>query len=197
MGKLTGFVAGVDDVSELTDIIASSLSDGTVTKGTTMQVAFLGTQIETNEGRDSLNSAVNSAEKESISGSNSANQLTTMGMFLTIALCSAFAGLLIVIWRMRQRKQQQIREAIAFEDNRSPEDNEHLDDSDDGLIDIGHSMKVELWNIHGGVSSPRRATPSASHSVASEEDSWAQADATLTPLGRHTKKMDMDEVGEI
>jgi hypothetical protein len=223
-GKITGYVAGIDDTSELLDFMAKAISDGTVTMGTTLQVAFLGTQIQKDEGRDALNAAIN-AEQTKTSSAAATNGFTSVGVILTSALCVAFVGFVVVIYRMRRRRHQQWREEVIMA-TRSHElalmeeanqelpmqydidgavDGEDLvsvvefpDDQEKYTFDLGDNMKAGLMEIHGEASQRRnRLTAPPSDSSHSEDDSWAQADATLASLEVRSTRVNLDETAEI
>ena len=210
----------MDDTSEILDYMVSAIGKGTVTTGTTLQVAFLGTQIQKNEGRDALTAAIN-AEKQSQAKDESPT-LTTVGVFLIVALCLTFVGFLFVIWRMRKRRQQQWREEVVMA-TRSHEmaimgqSNDELPQSYgiDGAVDcedlvsvdpenpdkysfdMGDNMKSALFGIHGDASPRGRMTRAAPPSESSEDDSWAQTEATLAPLEMRPTRVNLDEIGEI
>mmetsp|Transcript_21458 Transcript_21458/g.35534 ORF Transcript_21458/g.35534 Transcript_21458/m.35534 type:complete len:375 (+) Transcript_21458:232-1356(+) len=113
-GTVSGYVLGPDDPSTMVQFIASSLTNGVVTAGTSLQVAFLGTQIDpTNGGRDSLTAAIN--QDEPLADESASNDaFTYVGILLTVALACAFVGLVAVVWRMRQRRQQRWREELIM-----------------------------------------------------------------------------------
>lgn len=220
-------MAGVDDTSELLDFMAQVISDGTVTMGTTLQVAFLGTQIQKDEGRDALNAAIN-AEQAKTASAAAANSFTSVGVILTSALCVAFVGFMIVIYRMRRRRHQQWREEVIMA-TRSHElammeeeaINElpmqyDIDGAADGqdlgsvvdfpddqekekyTFDLGDNMKAGMMGIHGEASQRQnRMSAPPSDSSHSEDDSWAQADATLASLEVRSTRVNLDETAEI
>lgn len=216
-------MAGVDDTSELLDYMVSAIGEGSVTSGTTLEVAFLGTQILKDEGRDALTAAVNAEQQTQQKTLQSESPtLTSVGLFLTVALCSAFVGLAVVVWRMRKRRQQQWTEEVVMaarsremsimeQSNNEqrhpygidgPADYEDLvsvdpENPDKYSFDMGDNMKSELFGIHGGASSRGRMMPPAPPSESSEDDSWAQADATLASLGMRSSRANLDEIGEI
>jgi hypothetical protein len=223
-GTITGYVAGVDDTSELLDFMAQAISDGSVTMGTTLQVAFLGTQIQKDEGRDALNAAIN-AEQAKTASAASANGFTSVGVILTSALCVAFVGFMIVIFRMRRRRHQQWREEVIMatrshelammEEEANNEvpleydvdgavDGQDLsvadfpDDQEKYTFDLGDNMKANMMGIHGEASQRRnRISAPPSDSSHSEDDSWAQADATLASLEVRSTRVNLDETAEI
>ena len=218
-GKITGYVAGVDDTTELIDFMATAMSHGSVTVGTTMEVSFLGTQIQNNEPRDALNAAVNAIEQPA---QPKENNFTSVGVLLTVALCMAFVGLFLVIWKMRRRRHQYWREEVVmatrsqddipleyevpqtyptqygiekFDPLESPRqygiDNADLvsdgafpEDQKEFTFDLGDRIKNELLGIHGGGGGGQRIMPGVAPpaSDSSEDDSWAQPDATLASL---------------
>jgi hypothetical protein len=221
-GTLTGYVAGVDDTTELLDYMVSAIAKGTVTTGTTLQVAFLGTQIQKGEGRDALTAAVNADQKNE--PQNQSQSFTSVGASLAAALCLAFVGLLFVIFRMRRRRQQQWREevvlatrshemAIMGRSNSELPHNYGIEGAVDGddlvsvntfpdsqekySFDMGDNMKSELYGIHGDASPRRMTKRSAPPSEASEDDSWAQTEATLASLNVSSSKVNVNETGEI
>lgn len=203
--------------------MVSAISKGTVTTGTTLKVSFLGTQIQKEEGRDALTAAVN-AEQQQNQAQSQGQTFTAVGASLTAALSLAFVGLIFVIWRMRRRRQQQWREEVVMatrshemaimgrSNNELPHNygvegavdgddvvsvNDFPDSQEKHSIDIGDNMKSNLFGIHGGASPRRMMTRSAPPSEASEDDSWAQTEATLASLNVRSSKVNVDETGEI
>lgn len=132
---MSGYVLGVDDSTPLLNFIASSLSSGVVTASTSLQVSFLGTQIDPSSGgRDSLTAAVNQNTPVVVEESN--DTFTYVGILMTVALVCAFLGLVVVVWRMRQRRERMWRgEAVmATRAHEVYDMEENVASSFDGII---------------------------------------------------------------
>jgi len=127
-GVMTVAVVGSDDTSDIIDLIAKEVLNGTISADTAMRVSFLGTQIDAASykgGRDNLAPAVNAQVSQNVSSNSS---WTPIGILLVLCITLAFIGLVMVLIARKRRKATQSEIiAIEMDDDRQEGDEIHFD----------------------------------------------------------------------
>lgn len=125
---MTVAVVGSDDTSDIIDLIAKEVLNGTIFADTAMRVSFLGTQIDAASykgGHDNLAPAVNAQVSQNVSSNSS---WTPIGILLVLCITLAFIGLVMVlIVRKRRKASQSEIIAIEMDDDRQEGDEIHFD----------------------------------------------------------------------
>mmetsp|Transcript_30018 Transcript_30018/g.44378 ORF Transcript_30018/g.44378 Transcript_30018/m.44378 type:complete len:395 (+) Transcript_30018:216-1400(+) len=136
-------ILGPDDKNDMIDFIAHSIDDGIITSGSSLEAAFLGTQIldETNDVLPAINTieiSRNPTDKENVS-----KPFTSIGVVLVVGLTVAFIGLMFVVWRTRQRRKKWLRENVIMASNNHSLNKEQPDIRDTQDTTDGSDEKEE------------------------------------------------------
>jgi len=210
-GIMSAYAVGAYELDGLITAVGDSLISGTVTQGTELRTAFLGTELaaSASEGKNNIAPAINDFSYEI---PEKDNDFTALGGLLCAGIVLAFVGLLAVIYRRRRRSSSEARDLELDEDGKvvhqsaalgntiASEDDKYKrafkeEVMSDGTpapeefderytFDIGETLRNNLMNLHGqtSVRSFRRMGVEIDSDMESAEDSWAQTDATLGSL---------------
>lgn len=212
-GQVTALPVGTStDNSFIVTSIAQAIQSGTVTKGTSDRVAFLGTTLD----QSSLGSTTGSGS-DTIASIGAQNQSTTdhggrsitiLGGFLVAGFCFLLMGVSYFLYQRRKRyvTARDVELALSKSDSMVEHEAHTLqqdamsDDMADGTAhsltgsngshapDLSQSLRNEMMGVHArhtdfmNSSIPRSMDDISDAGSGSDADSWAQTDGTIGSL---------------